>query len=124
MKPQVANLYGELGSTFAMNVVAAPERAAHVLGKLVTHLGPDYVIWGTDSLWWGSPQWQIEALRRFRIPDRIVDGYGYAKLTDDMKAKILGLNAARLWKIDVEKAKREIASDKISQVKGERLFSV
>jgi len=120
MKPQITNLYGELGSTFALNVVGAPERAAHVLGKLVTHLGPDYVIWGTDSLWWGSPQWQIEALRRFRIPDRLVEGYGYTQLTDEMKAKILGLNAARLWGVDVEKAKREIASDRLSQVKAER----
>ncbi len=91
-----------------------------MLGKLVTHLGPDYVIWGTDSLWWGSPQWQIEALRRFRIPDRLVEGYGYTQLTDEMKAKVLGLNAARLWGVDVEKAKREIASDRLSQVKAER----
>lgn len=126
MKPQITNLYGELGSTFAMNVVGAPELAAHVLGKVVTHLGPDHVIWGTDSLWWGSPQWQIEALRRFRIPDRLVEGYGYTQLTDETKSKILGLNAARLWNIDVEKARREIASDRISQVKAdkERLFAV
>ena len=69
--------------------------------NLLTHLGPDYVIRGTDSLWGGSPQWQIEALRRFRIPDRLVDGYGYTQITDEMKAKILGLNAARLWGVDV-----------------------
>jgi hypothetical protein len=38
-------------------------------------------------------------------------------LTDEIKAKILGLNAARLWNIDVEARKREIAGDKISQMK-------
>jgi len=117
VKPHITNLYGELGSTFALNVVGAPERAAHVLGKLVTYLGPDYVIWGTDSLWWGSPQWQIEALRRFRIPDNLIEGYGYTQLTDEIKAKILGLNAARVWNIDVEASKKAIAEDKISQMK-------
>jgi predicted TIM-barrel fold metal-dependent hydrolase len=117
MKPQIKNLYGEVGSTFALTVVGAPELAAHTLGKLLTHLGPDYVIWGTDSLWWGSPQWQIEALRRFRIPDRLIEGYGYTQITNEMKAKILGLNAARVLGIDVEKARREIGSDKIAQAK-------
>jgi hypothetical protein len=117
MKPHITNLYGELGSTFAMNVVAAPETAAHVLGKLVTHLGPDHVIWGTDSLWWGSPQWQIEALRRFQIPDRLLEGYGYTQLTDDTKAKILGLNAARLWSIDANARVREISGDNITKMK-------
>jgi uncharacterized protein len=117
MKPQIKNLYGELGSTFALTVVGAPELAAHTLGKLLTHLGPDYVIWGTDSLWWGSPQWQIEALRRFRIPDRLIEGYGYTQITNEMKAKILGLNAARVLGIDVDKARREIGSDKIAQAK-------
>ncbi len=54
-------------------------------------------MWGTDSLLWGNPQWQIDAFRRFQIPDELVEGYGYPKLTDDIKRKIMGGNAARLW---------------------------
>jgi len=116
-KGYITNLYGELGSTFAINVVGAPEECAHILGKLVTYMGPDNVVWGTDSLWWGSPQWQIEALRRFQIPEQIAKGYGYMQLTDEIKAKILGLNAARLWEIDTAAMMREIASSEGMKVK-------
>src|SRR5205823_2894038 len=71
------NIYAELGSTFAMTVTGAPLEAAHVLGKLVTHVGSDRIMWGSDSTWWGSPQWQIDAFRRFQIPEDIQKGYGY-----------------------------------------------
>ena len=40
-----------------------------MLGILVKGLGADHVLWGTDSVWYGSPQWQIEAFRRIEIPD-------------------------------------------------------
>ena len=28
--------------------------------------GADHVLWGTDSIWYGTPQWQIDAFRRLR----------------------------------------------------------
>lgn len=96
-KPQRNNMYSELGSTFAATVSSRPIECAHVLGTLVRDLGEDYVMWGTDSLLWGNPQWQIDAFRRFQIPDELVEGHGYPQLTDEIKAKILGGNAARLW---------------------------
>ena len=96
-KPQRNNMFSELGSTFAATVSSRPIECAHVLGSLVRDLGEDYVMWGTDSLLWGNPQWQIDAFRRFQIPDELVEGHGYPQLTDEIKAKILGGNAARLW---------------------------
>jgi predicted TIM-barrel fold metal-dependent hydrolase len=99
-KPQRNNMYCEIGSTFAATVTSRPMECAHVLGTLVRDLGADYVMWGTDSLLWGNPQWQIDAFRRFRIPDELIDGYGYPQLTDEVKAKILGGNAARLWGLE------------------------
>ena len=96
-KPQRNNLYCEIGSTFAATVTSRPIECAHVLGTLVRDLGPDYVMWGTDSVLWGNPQWQIDAFRRFQIPDELIEGHGYPQLTDEIKAKILGGNAARLW---------------------------
>ncbi|PON15948.1 hypothetical protein C2W62_21035 [Candidatus Entotheonella serta] len=96
-KPQRKNLYAELGSTFAATVTSRPLECAHVVGTLLRDLGTDSVLWGTDSLLWGNPQWQIDAFRRFQIPDELVDGYGYPKLTDEVKQKVLGDNAARLW---------------------------
>ena len=99
-KPQRNNLFCELGSTFAATVTSRPLDCAHVLGTLLRDLGSDAVLWGTDSVLWGNPQWQIEAFRRFRIPDELVEGYGYPQLTDELKAKVLGTNAARLWGLE------------------------
>lgn len=93
------NLYCELGSCFAATVTNRPLECAHVLGTLLRDIGPDYVLWGTDALIWGNPQWQIEAFRRFQIPDQLVEGYGYPQLTDEIKRKVLGENATRLWEI-------------------------
>ena len=56
-------------------------------------------MWGTDSLLWGNPQWQIDAFRKFQIPDQLVEGHGYPKLTDEIKAKVFGQNAARIWNL-------------------------
>ena len=98
-KPQRKNLYCEIGSTFAATVTNRPLECAHVLGTLLRDIGPDYVMWGTDSALWGNPQWQIEAFRKFQIPDQLVEGHGYPKLTDEIKAKVFGLNAARIWNL-------------------------
>jgi hypothetical protein len=60
---------------------------------------PNRVIFGSDSVWYGSPQWQIEALWRFEIPEELRERYGYPKLTKAAKRKILGLNSARLYRL-------------------------
>ncbi len=93
------NVYPELGSTW-WNLIQRPDEAAHVLGKLLVAFGPDNVLWGTDSLWYGSPQGQIEAFRAFEITGEYQERFGYPALTAEVKAKILGLNAARLYGID------------------------
>src|SRR5919198_350935 len=98
-KPQRKNLYAEVGSTFAATVTNRPLECAHVLGTLLRDLGPDYVMWGTDSALWGNPQWQIEAFRKFQIPDQLVEGHGYPPLTPQLKAKVFGQNAARIWNL-------------------------
>jgi hypothetical protein len=93
------NVYAELGSTW-WNLMRAPTQAAHVLGKLLKHVGEDNVVWGTDCLFYGSPQPQIQAFRAFHISDELQERHGYPALTTERKAKILGLNAARLYGIE------------------------
>ena len=73
--------------------------AAHILGQLLKFLGEDRVVFGSDSVWYGSPQWQIEALWRFEIPEEMRERYGYPELTETAKRKILGLNSARLYQL-------------------------
>jgi predicted TIM-barrel fold metal-dependent hydrolase len=93
------NVYAEIGTTWASSVVTFPTVAAHIMGQLMKFMGPERIIFGSDSLWYGSPQWQIEAMWRFSIPDEMRQQYGYPQLTQPAKRKILGLNAARLYGI-------------------------
>jgi predicted TIM-barrel fold metal-dependent hydrolase len=93
------NVYGELGSTWYF-VMQSPNQAAHVIGKLLKYVGENNVVWGTDSIWYGSPQPQIEAFLRFNISEQFQQQYGYPALTPEIKRKILGLNAARAYGID------------------------
>jgi uncharacterized protein len=100
---RVTNVYAELGTTFASTVITFPEVAAAILGQLIAGLGADHVIWGTDSVWYGSPQWQIEAFRAFEIPPALRRQYGWAALGGPLgptKSAILGLNSARLYGLD------------------------
>jgi hypothetical protein len=94
------NVYAELGTTFAATVTTFPTVCAHILGQLLKYWGPDRIVFGSDSLWYGAPQWQIEALWRFQIPEAMAATYGYPRLDESTRRKILGLNSARLYKLD------------------------
>ena len=92
------NVYAELGSTWR-TVMGDPDQAAHVLGKLLVAFGPERILWGTDSIWYGSPQDQIAAFRSFEITESFQDQYGYPALTPAVKERILGANAVDLFGI-------------------------
>jgi hypothetical protein len=77
-----------------------PDEAAHLLGKLLLAVGADNVLWGTDSIWYGSPQDQIAAFRTFEIAPQLQEHFGYPALTPEVKAKILAGNAARLLGVE------------------------
>ena len=111
-----SNVYAELGTTWYL-IMAHPREAAHVMGKLLSAFGEDNIIWGTDSIWYGSPQPLIDAFRAFQIPEEYSQRYGYPQLTPTAKEKILGLNAARLYGIDPEKARAAARSDNLAWVR-------
>jgi predicted TIM-barrel fold metal-dependent hydrolase len=94
------NVYAELGTTFAATVTTFPTVCAHILGQFLKYWGPERIVFGSDSLWYGAPQWQIEALWRFQIPETMAAKYGYPRLDEKARRKILGLNSARLYKLD------------------------
>ncbi len=110
------NVYAELGTTWYL-IMAHPREAAHVMGKLLLGLGEDNIVWGTDSLWYGSPQPLIDAFRAFRIPEEYRERYGYPQLTFRAKEKILGLNAARLYDMDPEMVRAAMRQDQLAWVK-------
>lgn len=116
----VSNVYAELGTCFANTSVTHPRLAAAMLGTLIKGLGSDKVVWGTDSVWYGSPQWQIEALRRLEMPEDLQQKYGYAPLgaaDGPVKSAIFSGNAARLYNVDVQAAVGAISMDQIATVK-------
>ena len=119
MKKQanLKNIYMELGSTFGQLVTTNPTACAHLLGQIVDAFGVDHVLWGTDSIWYGTPQWQIDAFRRFEIPAALVDKHGYAPLTRTAKEQIFGLNAARVFGVDVAAKRNEIPKDYLTRMK-------
>lgn len=115
--PGLTNIYMELGSTFGQLVTTNPTACAHLLGQIIGAFGADHVLWGTDSIWYGTPQWQIDAFRRFAIPEALVEQHGYAPLTRAVKAQIFGLNAARVFGVDVHATRNEIPKDYLSRIK-------
>ncbi len=116
---KVKNIYFELGSTFNMLSVAKLEACLHMLGQMVQVAGADHILWGTDSIWGGSPQSQIVRLRRLHMTDELMKKYKYAELTDEVKNRIFGLNAAKLFGVDPKAKLKAIKADKLSLLREE-----
>lgn len=108
-----SNLYVDLGGLFAI-LMRSPYELGHTLGKLLKYLGSDHILWGSDAPITGSPQPFIDFFRKYRIPDELVERYGYPQITDDDKRKILGENMARLFGINIEEKMKRIANDIVS----------
>ncbi len=111
----VSNVYGDLGQIFAQSTVAEPRLCAAMMGMLGKGLGWDHVVWGTDAVWTGAPQWQIEALRRLEIPEEMQKQHGFPPLgpaDGPVKRAIFGENSARLYRYDRRGA--DLRSDRIA----------
>jgi predicted TIM-barrel fold metal-dependent hydrolase len=115
----VSNVYADVGQLFAQSTIADPRVTAAMMGQMIKGLGADHVVWGTDAIWTGSPQWQIEALRRLEIPADMQKKYGFAPLgaaDGPIKSAILGETNARLYKYERRAA---LATDRIAALKAE-----
>jgi len=122
----VNNVYGEIGSTFASTAVTNPRFCAAFIGQMVNMMGPERVVWGTDSVWYGSPQWQIEAMRRLEIPKDIMKKFGWkiplGGPNSEVKQKIFGLNSAHLYNLDIKISEQKpFRHDQIAQIKNDYL---
>ncbi|HSG91018.1 MAG TPA: amidohydrolase family protein [Pseudomonadales bacterium] len=108
-----SNVYAELGSTWRY-LMRDPDSAAHAVGKLLKYAGPDNVLWGTDSIWYGSPQDQIQAFRSFQIAPELRERHGYPELTPALRAKVFGLNAMVPYGIDAAEMRLRAGGDRMS----------
>jgi hypothetical protein len=94
-----------------------PTRAAHVVGKLLRSFGEDHLVWGTDSIWYGTPQDQIQAFRAFEISEQFQEQYGYPALTDAVKRKVFGQTSARLYGVDPVVGKCDASADDVEAMR-------
>jgi len=111
-----SNVFAELGSTWRF-LMRDPEQAAHALGKLILHCGESNVLWGTDSIWYGSPQDQIQAFRTFQIAPQLRERFGYAEITPSLRAKIFGLNAAKIYGLSPQEIRKYTRTDQVFREK-------
>jgi predicted TIM-barrel fold metal-dependent hydrolase len=109
-----SNVYAELGSTWRF-LMRDPDAAAHALGKLFKYVGEDNVLWGTDSIWYGSPQDQIQAFRTFQISDELVSKHDYTRMTPALRAKVFGRNALAVYKIPADVLKKHLTADAVAR---------
>jgi hypothetical protein len=112
--PRNSNVYAELGSTWRYSM-RDPDSAAHTIGKLVKYIGEKNVLYGSDCIWYGSPQDQIQAFRAFQISDKFQERYGYPKMTPELRARVFGLNATRPYGIDVDEVLKRARHDVIER---------
>jgi predicted TIM-barrel fold metal-dependent hydrolase len=109
-----SNVYAELGSTWRY-LMREPDDAAHVMGKLLKYVGTNNVLWGTDSIWYGSPQDQIQAFRTFQIAPELRERHGYPEITPALRARVFGLNAAVPYRIGADEIRAYTRSDAVAR---------
>ena len=109
-----SNVYAELGSIFWQRYTRSPEEAAHLIGKLLLYFGEDRIVWGTDSIWWGSPLAPLQAFWTLTIPEAMQDRFGYPPLTETAKRKILGENAVKSYGLDATAIMKASQDDPIA----------
>ena len=111
-----SNVYAELGTTWRY-LMRDPEEAAHVMGKLFKYVGEDNVLWGTDCIWYGSPQDQIQAFRTFQISEELQEKHGYPAITPELRAKVFGYNAIVPYKVSLEAVRLRLQSDVVNRAR-------
>jgi hypothetical protein len=118
-----SNVYGETGTAYS-SIMSDPVQSAHFFGKLMKYLGTDNVVWGTDTLASAvPPQSQIETFRALEIPQDMMATYGYPALgpsTPEGRAnqdKILGLNAAKIYKVDPDAKRCQVSTCPMAELK-------
>ena len=98
MATQEPNVYAGLAVVLGGLMYARPRFFAKVMGELLFWVGEDKMLFGSDYAIW-EPKWQIEGLLDWDYPD---DEYSdYPRVTDATRRKILGLNTAKLYGIEV-----------------------
>jgi uncharacterized protein len=116
---QETNVWGGLAVVMPF-IHSRPRYFGELMANLLYWIGPDKITFGSDYALW-TPAWLIEKFWAYQIPEDITAEYGVS-LTDEVKEKILGLNAARLYGVDV--AAKKVELDTLPVEVGEEAFAI
>ena len=98
MATQERNVYAGLAVVIGGLMHARPRFFAKVMGELLFWVGEDKMLFGADYAIW-EPKWQVEGLVDWNYPDETFSDF--PAFTTESKKKILGLNAAKLYDVEV-----------------------
>lgn len=110
------NVYAEMGTAWFAQM-ADPIASQHYIGKALKYLGEDFLVWGSECLWFNSPQPQIEAFRTFQISKEFQDQYGYPEITPAIREKVFGLTAAKFYDIDPKEKRYQVDKSKLASLR-------
>jgi uncharacterized protein len=108
---QESNVYGGLAVVMPF-IHSRPRYFAEVLANLLWWVGPDKLLFASDYAIW-HPRWIVEKFMAFEFPDDIQKEFGVS-LGLDVKRKILGENAARIYGIDIDVHKKDLSKDAVA----------
>ncbi len=94
------NVYANLEVTFNY-VVCYPRVFAESVGRMLRD-APDRVCFG-DGCTLVHPRPALEAFETFEMPEDMVQGLGFPKMTDQLRRGVLGENIARAHGLDITK---------------------
>ena len=107
---QETNVYAGLAVALPF-IHTRPRYFAEVIAELLFWIGPEKILFGSDYAIW-TPKWLVEKFWAMELPEDIKKERG-VDLTPEIKEKILGLNAARLYGIDVAAKRAEFAQSPV-----------
>ena len=99
MATQERNVYAGLAVVIGGLMHARPKFFAKVMGELLFWVGEDKMLFGSDYAIW-EPKWQVEGFVDWEMPDDS-EYADYPRLGVEGKKKILGLNGAKLYGVEV-----------------------
>jgi uncharacterized protein len=101
------NVYANLEVTFNY-VVCYPRVFAESVGRMLRD-APDRVCFG-DGCNLVHPRPALDAFAKFEMPDDMVTGFGFPRMTDELRHGVLGANIARAHGLDIAALTKKAAA--------------
>lgn len=109
------NVYANLEVT-SLLLLKAPAVFEQIIAQFMLWGGPDKIIFSDGSMFVHTQPF-LERFVEFQFSEMTMAGTGLAPLTREDKAKILGLNYARIVGLDVDIARSRIADDELARAR-------